>query len=160
MPLCLKYQPRLLENCLKFKMTLNSRSLCPKHGGPKCVLVSLCTLAALLLLAKLAFATCDLEAGHNTLTRLDSLDLRADGFHDAAELMTQDIAFLQLHYTSVQQMQIGAAHCGASNAQNDIPGFDDARFGDFFCSECQLWACPGRIRLGSVCGVDWCLCPK
>lgn len=72
---------------LGLKRTDDSRSLRPIHRGRQRIFIRLLTLATLLLLARPAFATCDLEAGHHTLTRLDIFNLRADRLDDAAKLM-------------------------------------------------------------------------
>ena len=48
--------------------------------------------------------------------------------HDPAELVAEDVAFLELHYGAVVEVEVTAADGGASDAEDDVGGVDEGWF--------------------------------
>ena len=78
-----------------------------------------------LLLAELALTARDAEAVHHSLTRPQSFDSWAYFFDDTAELVTKDIALLELKDDAVQEMHVAATYSRACDLDNGIGGIHD-----------------------------------
>lgn len=93
----------------------------------------LTTLRRLLLLAVIALSAGDLETRHDPVAFAQVLDARAHLVDDAAELVAEDVALLQLDDGAVVQVQVAATDGAAGDFEDHIPVFEDLGFGAVDC---------------------------
>ena len=91
------------------------------------------TLRRKFLLAVHAIAACDLETGDDAIAFLQVLDLGTELVDFTAELVAEDVAFLELDDGAVEEVQVATADGGAGDFEDDVAGLDEAWFGDFDC---------------------------
>jgi uncharacterized protein YjbI with pentapeptide repeats len=76
------------------------------------------------------FSTRNLEGGDVSLPDLDVLHSRPNLVNDAAELVPEDVALLQLDDCTVQQVEVTSADRRSGNLQNHILVLEDFGFRD------------------------------
>jgi hypothetical protein len=87
-------------------MTISEHARRPAavHRVLQRIRIRLFALAAQFLLAVKAITARNLKTGDDSLALFELFDVRADGVDHTAELVAEDIAFLQLDYGTVQEM--------------------------------------------------------
>jgi hypothetical protein len=93
----------------------------------------LTTLRRLLLLAVVALSARNLETGHHSVALLEVLDARSHLVYDSAELVSEDVALLELDDGAMVQVQVAAADGAAGDLEDDIAVFEDLGFGAVDC---------------------------
>jgi hypothetical protein len=110
---------------------------------------ALTTLRRLLLLAVIALATRNLETRYHPVALLQVLDARAHLVDNSAELVSEDVALLELDDGAMVQVQVAAADGAAGDLEDHVAVFEDLGFGAVDC-----WRAEGK-RLVFVLLADW-----
>jgi hypothetical protein len=97
------------------------------------IVSKLTTLRRLLLLAVVALATRNLETGHHPVAFFQVLDARSHLVYDSAELVSENVALLELNDGAMVQVQVAAADGAAGDLEDDIAVFEDLGFGAVDC---------------------------
>ena len=90
-----------------------------------------------------AMAAGDQRMADHRIADLEALDARADLLDPAGILMPHDIGKLHIHLAApdaLDDVQVGAANAGATDADDDVGGLLDLRVGDFLV--------PDELRAG------------
>jgi len=103
------------------------------HGVLNGVGVGALALRRLLLLAVVALAASDLETCDHTVAFLQVLDTRAHLVHDAAELVAQDVALLQLNNSAMVKVQVATTDGASSDLEDHVAVLEDLGFGAVDC---------------------------
>ena len=113
------------------EMRISKHARCPPpiHPLRNRIRIGLRALTRQLALTHRTSTARNLETRHNPIPLLHLLNRGPDFIHNPTKLMPKNITLLQLDDGAVQEVEIAAADGTAGDFENDIPVFDDARFG-------------------------------